>query len=95
MTDTIILATLNARYTHAALGLRYLHSNLGEWQTRAKIMEFTIAMRPLDIVEQLIQCKPRIIGLGVYIWNINETTALVALLKTVAPEIIVVLVGHE
>ncbi|OQX15505.1 MAG: B12-binding domain-containing radical SAM protein [Thiothrix lacustris] len=95
MTSTIIIATLNARYTHASLGLRYLLANQGEWQAQTSMMEFTITMRPLDIAEQLLIGKPRIIGLGVYIWNITETTALVALLKALAPEVVIVLGGPE
>ncbi len=35
--------------------------------------------------------RPRIIGLGVYIWNITETTALVELLKALAPDVVIVL----
>lgn len=95
MQSDIILATLNARYTHASLGLRYLYANLGELQARTQIMEFTIAMRPLDIAEQLLAAKPRIIGLGVYIWNITETTALVELLKRLAPDLCIILGGPE
>ena len=33
------------------------------------------------MAEQLLAQRPRIIGLGVYIWNVEETTRLVALLK--------------
>ncbi len=91
----IILSTLNARYTHTSLGLRYLYANLGEYQQRAVIQEFTIAMRPLDIAEQLLASNPQIIGLGVYIWNVTETTELLGLLKAIAPETIVVLGGPE
>ena len=39
--------------------------------------------------------RPQIIGLGVYIWNVEQTTRLVADLKRVAPEVIVVLGGPE
>jgi radical SAM superfamily enzyme YgiQ (UPF0313 family) len=95
MKNIIIIATLNARYTHASLGLRYLFANMGEWQDSTTIMEFTIAMRPLDVAEQLLSCQPRIIGLGVYIWNITETTALVQLLKSLAPDVVIVLGGPE
>ena len=95
MNKPIIITTLNARYTHASLGLRYIFANLGEWQAHAKIMEFTITMRPLDIAEQLLSGKPRIIGLGVYIWNITETTALVELLKSLDPDVVIVLGGPE
>lgn len=95
MNKCIMLATLNARYTHASLGLRYLHANLGEWQAQAQIMEFTIAMRPLEIAEQILSCQPRIVGLGVYIWNIVETTVLVELLKTLSQDMVIVLGGPE
>ncbi|CAA6799907.1 MAG: Mg-protoporphyrin IX monomethyl ester oxidative cyclase, partial [uncultured Thiotrichaceae bacterium] len=91
----IVLTTLNARYTHASLGLRYLHSNLGDLQTRASIKEFTISMREPDIVEQLLDKQPKIIGFGVYIWNISETTRVVKLLKSIAPEIKIILGGPE
>ena len=31
---TILLSTLNARYAHASLGLRYLLANMGELRER-------------------------------------------------------------
>lgn len=91
----ILLATLNARYNHASLGLRYLYANLGPLQSSAEIFEFTIAMRPLDIVEQLLAQQAKIVGFGVYIWNVVETTAVVALLKILQPDLIIVLGGPE
>ncbi len=91
----IVLATLNARYAHAAFGLRYLLANLEELQERAEILEFDISHRPLDVAEQLLARQPRIIGLGVYIWNLDQTTRLVSDLKRIAPEITLVLGGPE
>ncbi len=91
----IVLATLNARYAHAAFGLRYLLANLEELQERAEILEFDISHRPLDVAEQLLARQPRIIGLGVYIWNLEQTTRLVSDLKRIAPEITIVLGGPE
>ncbi len=91
----IQLVTLNARYFHASLGLRYLYANLGALQPQAVIREFITTQRPADIAEQLLAERPRIIGLGVYIWNVVETTQLVAILKAVAPDVIVVLGGPE
>ena len=92
---TILLSTLNARYFHSALGLRYLLANMGELQGDTAIREFIINQRPLDIAESLLAEQPRIIGFGVYLWNVVETTQLVALLKQVWPELIVVLGGPE
>jgi len=91
----ILLATLNAKFIHCAFGLRYLLANLGELQSRAALVEFEIQQRPLEVVEALLARKPRIIGLGVYIWNVRETTEVVALLKRLAPETIIILGGPE
>ena len=91
----IVLATINARYVHAALGLRYLAANMGELRERTTLLEFVPGARAADLAEQLLRHKPRVIGIGVYIWNVDESTRLVALLKTVAPEVVVVVGGPE
>lgn len=95
MSNQIILSTLNARYMHCAFALRYLLANLGELRAQAQIQEFTIQQRPVDIVEQLLASNPRIIGFSVYIWNVSETGQVIALLKQVAPEVIVIVGGPE
>jgi radical SAM superfamily enzyme YgiQ (UPF0313 family) len=86
---------INARYIHSAFGLRYLFANLGELQNRSKIYEWTIKDHPLVIVEQLLATDPKIVGIGVYIWNVDVATAVVSLLKKLRPELIVVLGGPE
>ncbi|MDB6174065.1 MAG: Radical domain protein [Chthoniobacteraceae bacterium] len=91
----ILLTTLNARYIHAAFGLRYLMANLGELQERAAIQEFDINQRPLEIVEAILQHSPRIVGFGVYIWNVTLTSEVIAVLKRLRPEIIIILGGPE
>ncbi|MDQ1363924.1 MAG: hypothetical protein QG652_1786 [Pseudomonadota bacterium] len=91
----ILLATLNARYIHSSLGLRYLLANMGELQARTRLIEYTINQRALDIVEDLIAQQPKIIGFGVYIWNVEQTEAVIRLLKAVRPEIIIIIGGPE
>jgi radical SAM superfamily enzyme YgiQ (UPF0313 family) len=91
----IVLTTLNAKYIHAAFGLRYLFANLGPLQTRACLAEFDINLRPLDIAEALLARDPKIIGFGVYIWNVAPTTEIVAAIKRVRPEIKIILGGPE
>src|SRR6266850_2142882 len=91
----VILTTLNAKYIHAAFGLRYLLANLGSLQSRACILEFDINQRVTDVAEVLLAQSPKIIGLGVYIWNVAPATELAAALKRVRPEIKIVLGGPE
>lgn len=92
---SIVLCTLNARYSHTSLGLRYLLANMGELQSQTRISEFVIGVRTADVVEKLLAERPSLIGFGVYIWNVDELTHIVALLKRVAPEISIVLGGPE
>jgi radical SAM superfamily enzyme YgiQ (UPF0313 family) len=91
----IVLTTFNARYAHAAFGLRYLMANLGALQDRAKILEFEISQRPVDALETILAQSPRIVGIGVYIWNVTVATQLVAELKRVRPDVMVIVGGPE
>lgn len=91
----IVLATLNARYHHCAFGLRYLLANMGDLRERTELMEFTINQPTLDILGAILARNPVIVGFGVYIWNVDETTRLVADLKRIAPHITVILGGPE
>ena len=92
---TILLSTLNARYAHASLGLRYLLANMGPLQAETELQEFVIGAKTTEVVERLLARRPRIVGFGVYIWNVEETTRIVAMLKRVAPEVTIVLGGPE
>ena len=91
----IVLATLNARYIHCAFGLRYLLANMGELQDKSVLLEFTTQQPTLEILDAILEQQPRIVGLGIYIWNVDETTRLVADLKRIRPDIIIVLGGPE
>ena len=91
----IVLSTLNARYIHAAVGLRYLYANLGELQELAVIAEYEASQPAREIVESILDYNPSIVGFGVYIWNTARTREVISLLKRVRPEIVVVIGGPE
>ena len=91
----IILATLNARYIHSAFGLRYLMANMGELRNTTAIAEFSLESWPADVAETLLSQRPGIIGFGLYIWNIEQTTRIVRLIKAARPEVTIVLGGPE
>ncbi len=91
----IFLTTLNARYRHTAFGLRYLLANLAELRPRARLVEFECTDAPEEMAETILQQRPRIVGMGVYVWNVEACTKLVRLLKRICPTVIVVLGGPE
>ncbi|MCA9035764.1 MAG: DUF4080 domain-containing protein [Planctomycetaceae bacterium] len=93
--DSIVLATMNARYSHTSFGLRYLLANMGELTEQTRLMEFVIQDSIVDVLACILEQNPVIVGLGVYIWNVQPLTQLVADLKRLRPEVIIVLGGPE
>lgn len=91
----IQLSTLNSSYSHASFGLRYLYANLEELQSQAEIVEFTIKQDPKKIAEQILTKNPKILGLGVYIWNTEQTEKVIDELRRLKPELCIVLGGPE
>ncbi len=103
----IILSTLNAKYIHASLGLRYLLANMArhggeDLRATTVLHEFTSARPVADIVDALLaelgEPEPdarQIIGFGVYIWNVRQTTEVVRQLKTRRPALKIILGGPE
>ncbi len=91
----IILATLNARYTHSSIGLRYLYANMQELMQNSRILEFSINDAVQTIAEKILDESPTILGLGVYIWNATQTHELIEVIKKVSPQTKIVLGGPE
>jgi Radical SAM superfamily/B12 binding domain/Protein of unknown function (DUF4080) len=91
----ILLVGLNARYAHCAFGLRCLAANMGELSPRTAIREWEASARTVDLLEAILAEAPRVVGFGVYVWNTAAVLALVADLKALRPQIIVVVGGPE
>ncbi len=91
----IVLCTFNARYIHAAFGLRYLMANLGDLAKQAAIVEFDVQQRTVDAAEAILAHHPEIVGIGVYIWNATVSAQLVAELRRLRPGLCIVLGGPE
>ncbi|MFT5660763.1 MAG: radical SAM superfamily enzyme YgiQ (UPF0313 family) [Sulfurimonas sp.] len=91
----ITLSTLNSRYTHSSIGLRYIYANLHELQNDTQILEFSINDAIQTVGEKLLADKPDVIGIGVYIWNVSEVVELIHILKKISPQLIIILGGPE
>ena len=60
----IVLATINARYSHTSFGLRYLKANLHEFEHETEICEFSLDESVQEIAEKIIVRQPDIVGLA-------------------------------
>jgi radical SAM superfamily enzyme YgiQ (UPF0313 family) len=90
----VILTTLNAKYIHTSLALRWLYvANKGLFDISFK--EYVIKEDICTIAADLLSEAPDIIGISVYIWNVEKTKSLVELLKKRDPHITIILGGPE
>jgi anaerobic magnesium-protoporphyrin IX monomethyl ester cyclase len=90
----VICSTLNAKYIHTNLAIRYLKAFAAP-EFNIQLKEYTIKDPSMNIVSDLYQQKPKIIGFSCYIWNIEETIKVVNMLKKIDPSIQIVLGGPE
>lgn len=90
----VVLATLNAKFIHTALAIRYLKA-YSEKTFPIDLAEYTIKDPPLSVASDLYARRPEVVGFSCYIWNIEETIKIVRILKKVRPELIIVLGGPE
>lgn len=91
----IVLTTLNARYSHSSFGLRYLLANMGELQADTRLLEFDLRTNTAAAAAQISALQPRIVGVGVYIWNTEQSLALVRALRQQRPQTVIVVGGPE
>ncbi len=94
-TCEIVLAAVNARYTHCAHGVRCLLANLGPLQARTRLFEYDLGVTPLQLVADVLACRPRVVGFSVYLWNVRLFQDAARILRRVAPAVRVVVGGPE
>jgi anaerobic magnesium-protoporphyrin IX monomethyl ester cyclase len=90
----VICSTLNAKYIHTNLAIRCLKAFAAP-EFNIQLKEYTIKDPVMNIVSDLYQQKPTIIGFSCYIWNIEETIKVVNMIKKIDPSIQVVFGGPE
>lgn len=89
-----VLSTLNAKYIHTSLALRWLYvANKDKFNV--SYIEFVIKENINSVAQQLIETDCDVLGLSVSIWNVRQTQTLIQLLKEKKPELIIFVGGPE
>ena len=79
---SIGLVTLNAKYIHSSLSLRYLRNAARDaGHKNVWIKEFVINQPVWKIASEIQKFKPDILGVGIYIWNRSQSFELIERLK--------------
>lgn len=76
----VLLTTLNAKYIHKNLALRWLYVSSYKKED-VRIKEYTIKHDPIKVAQELIEAEEEIIAFSVYIWNIKPTLEIISYMK--------------
>ena len=89
-----VLATLNAKYIHTSLALRWLYvANKDHFDI--DFIEYTLKEDAEIIINELLQTQSDILGFSVSIWNVEKTATLIKQLKKKNPKLIILIGGPE
>lgn len=77
----ILLTTLNSKYIHSCLALKYLYESSGPYQDEIEVREFTINNDDVSIFMELMRGDYDVYCFSCYIWNITRTLGLIRDLK--------------
>ncbi|MEJ6950720.1 B12-binding domain-containing radical SAM protein [Natronospora cellulosivora (SeqCode)] len=94
----VLLTTLNAKYIHSSLALRYLEKfckKYRETDYQIELKEFSINEHLDQIMAEIYRAQPDVIAFSTYIWNRDDIFELADKLKKVQPEITIVMGGPE
>lgn len=91
----ILLVSLNSKYVHTNLAIRYLRGCISSEFPQVELREFTIN-EPIDrIAAEIYEAKADVIGFSCYIWNLSETIAVIRRLRPVCPGTRILVGGPE
>ena len=91
----ILLTTLNAKYVHSCLALKYLCTAALNAGFDAEYREFTINNDMHYVYGELVRGDYDLIGFSCYIWNIEKIKELAADIKKACPRVRILLGGPE
>ena len=93
----ILLTTLNSKYIHSNLALKYLRAAAGTEGLNAdiEVREFTINNESGYIYTEILRGGYDLVCFSCYIWNIEQTLALASDLKKALPQLQILLGGPE
>jgi radical SAM superfamily enzyme YgiQ (UPF0313 family) len=90
----VLVSTLNAKFIHTSLALRYLKA-FCEKDFDVEITEYTIKDPVMNVVSDIYQKAPDVLGFSCYIWNIEETITIIKMIKKIRPDLLIMLGGPE
>ena len=95
----VLLTTLNSKFIHSTLALRYLYTsameNLDENKLRLEIKEFTINHDDDYIIMEILRGDYGVVCFSVNIWNLGRILNVASVIKKAMPSMQILVGGPE
>lgn len=91
----VLLTTLNSKYIHSNLSIRYLYMAALEYRRNIEIKEFTINNDDNYIFTEIVRGEYDVVCFSCYIWNIERTVKIAENLKKACSNIKILFGGPE
>lgn len=89
---TVILS-INSRYIHTLLAPRYLKANSEGFDVQ--ILETNVNIRQYEVLSELYLLRPDVVAVPCYIFNIEYVKGLLPGIRTLLPNVRIILGGYE
>ena len=90
----ILLTSLNTKYIHSNIAIRYLKDTVYP-KYKCDTIDFTINQNSDEIIFKIIRGEYDIVGFSTYIWNVEMTLEICEKLKLINPNLIIFMGGPE
>lgn len=94
----VTLLAINAKFVHSSLAVWYLAEAASQFSStkhELEVVESTINHSDKDILRQVTETMPDILGISVYIWNAVKVETLIKNIKADLPDTKIILGGPE
>lgn len=93
--NTFLLVAINAKYIHSNLAVYSLRAYARERGHQVELAEYTINQQKEEVLRDIYQRKPMVVGFSCYIWNMEYVRELAEDLHRVMPELPIWFGGPE
>ena len=91
----VLLTTLNSKYVHSNLALKYLYNSVDNGKVTLDLQEYTINQTEDHVFTEILRQAYDLICFSCYIWNVEQTVYLAENLKKANPALMILMGGPE
>lgn len=91
----ILLVAVNSKYTHMNPALYSIRAFAGDAGRCMEIAEYTINQQPFEVLRDIYEKRPDVIGFSCYIWNMRFIGQVLEDIKKILPDTLILLGGPE